>query len=427
MNFNRGKIRDFYLLTTDVENMFINEYLPGAPGEYVKVYLYGLLYAQLGTEMTHQAMAAQLGLSENTLCDAWNYWEQMGVIKKLPAKGYNKAGEAGTGLLDFDVEYINLRERMYGNVSTAESSRGEISGPLQNQELKKLFDDVEIIMGRPLSSQENGEIASWINQHGATSALVRLAFDYCCQRGKANVKYVGKVVLEWNSKGLAQEDEIREYIKNLDERQRLYKRVLNSLGLNRNATEAERKMISRWIDELGFGAERILAACDKTISMASPSLRYVNKVLENWAQEAQEQGRDVNQNITVTQAVLNKYYEHLRREAHEAAEKRKEEVYEAVPRIAEVDEELKAFGSKLSRGVLTGMTRDQMEETRRLMGLLEEERAVLMTENNFTVDYTDIKYSCDKCGDTGIDENGKRCACAKERIGEAEIWQKEKR
>ena len=128
-------------------------------------------------------------------------------------------------------------------------------------------------------------------------------------------------------------------------------------------------------------------------------------------------------NITV----LNKYSEYLRREAESAAEARKKEVYEAVPRISEVDEELKTLGSKLSRGVLTGMTREHMDETRRLMNLLEEERAVLLTENNFTVDYTDIKYSCDKCGDTGIDENGNRCACAKERIGEAELWQKEKR
>ena len=102
MNFNRGKIRDFYLLTTDVENMFINEYLPGAPGEYVKVFLYGLLYAQLGTEMTHSAMAAQLGLSEKTLADAWNYWEQMGVVKKLPS-------DRGTGIINFDIEFVNLR------------------------------------------------------------------------------------------------------------------------------------------------------------------------------------------------------------------------------------------------------------------------------------------------------------------------------
>ena len=417
MTFSRGKIKDFYLLTTDVENMFINEYLPEAPGEYVKVYLYGLFYAQLGTDMTHGAMAAQLGLSEKTLADAWSYWEQMGVVKKMPT---------GTGLMDFDIEYVNLRERMYGNFSVAEISGGENSSPLHNSDIKALFDDIERIMGRTLSSQENAEIASWINQQDATTELVRIAFEYCCERGKANVKYVGKVVLQWNSQGLKRENEIREYKKNLDERQSIYKRVLNSLGLNRNATEAERKMISHWIDDLKFNTERILAACDKNISMASPSLRYVNKVLENWAEEASEQGRDVNQKITVTQTVLNKYYDYLREEAQTAAEKRKQEVYEAVPRIAELDEELLTLGSKLSKGVLTGMTRQHIGETRKLIKLLEEERAVLLTENNFTVDYTDIKYSCDKCSDTGIDENGNRCQCTKERIGEAELWQRKR-
>ena len=44
------------------------------------------------------------------------------------------------------------------------------------------------------------------------------------------------------------------------------------------------------------------------------------------------------------------------------------------------------------------MSRQHMNETRRMMRLLEEERAVLLTENNFTVDYTDIKYSCKKFG-----------------------------
>ena len=46
MNFKTERIKDFYLLATEVENIFINEYLPQAPGDYVKVYLYALLYAK---------------------------------------------------------------------------------------------------------------------------------------------------------------------------------------------------------------------------------------------------------------------------------------------------------------------------------------------------------------------------------------------
>ena len=49
MGFKRETIKDFYLLATDVENIFINEYMPVAPGDFVKVYLYGLLYSQNGS------------------------------------------------------------------------------------------------------------------------------------------------------------------------------------------------------------------------------------------------------------------------------------------------------------------------------------------------------------------------------------------
>ena len=31
MRFDKGKIKDYYLFTTDVENVFINEYMTEAP------------------------------------------------------------------------------------------------------------------------------------------------------------------------------------------------------------------------------------------------------------------------------------------------------------------------------------------------------------------------------------------------------------
>ena len=34
--------QDLAFLTTQVENLFIDEYMGKAPGDYVKVYLYGL-------------------------------------------------------------------------------------------------------------------------------------------------------------------------------------------------------------------------------------------------------------------------------------------------------------------------------------------------------------------------------------------------
>ena len=55
---------DIFLHTTKVENLFISEYLPDAPGEYIKVYLFGLMYAQYEVEPNRQELAKLLGISE---------------------------------------------------------------------------------------------------------------------------------------------------------------------------------------------------------------------------------------------------------------------------------------------------------------------------------------------------------------------------
>ena len=105
MNFVKEKIRDFYLRDSQIENIFINEYLPAAPGDYVKVFIYGAMYAEFGLDMTNELMAKQLGISVRKVMDAWNYWEQMGAIRKLYFDE--------NGRVDFSVEFINLKEQMY--------------------------------------------------------------------------------------------------------------------------------------------------------------------------------------------------------------------------------------------------------------------------------------------------------------------------
>ena len=64
------KRRDIFLHRTKVENLFISEFLPEAPGEYVKVYLFGLMYAQYDMEPNRQELSKLLGISEEEIEEA---------------------------------------------------------------------------------------------------------------------------------------------------------------------------------------------------------------------------------------------------------------------------------------------------------------------------------------------------------------------
>lgn len=421
MSFNREKIRDFYLLSTDVENIFINEYMTAAPGDYVKVYLYGLLSSQHQREMTQQEMSRLLGMSEEEIDRAWDYWAAMGVVGISPPK---KSGQ------DRQIEFKNLRALMYSSAEKAPSSgsgrEAEAGGaddkaPVYDQELKEILLAVEELLGKSLSARDTREVFSWVTELDASREVILAAASYCAEKGKTSVSYIAKVVTQWTEEGLRTEADVKARLESIEQSFARYKTVLRTLGISRGVTKAEKEMIDRWFGEWGFNQERVEEACEKGSFITTPNVRYVNAILEKWYEEAKAYGRSVNSAVTVTQADLNRYYEHLRAQAEQQAEERKSEVYGQVPRIEEIDRQLLELGRKISRSVLSKDEQGR-KEAQRLSALLEEERAVLLTENGFAEDYTDIKYSCDICHDTGVTEEGTRCSCVNKRTGEAETW-----
>lgn len=77
---------DRYVLfdMTPVDNQFIQEYLPSARGDDVRVYLYGLMRCyHPETEMTLAQMSHDLNLTEEEIARAYRYWERKGLVRRV--------------------------------------------------------------------------------------------------------------------------------------------------------------------------------------------------------------------------------------------------------------------------------------------------------------------------------------------------------
>ncbi len=69
---------------TNVNNLFILENMPSAPGDYVKVYLYGLMackYPALCDSL--DKMSEVLHIDVQTIKNAFSYWEREGLVERL--------------------------------------------------------------------------------------------------------------------------------------------------------------------------------------------------------------------------------------------------------------------------------------------------------------------------------------------------------
>ena len=171
LSFDKG--RDIFLHRTKVENLFISEYLPDAPGDYVKVFLFGLMYAQYEITPNRSELAKLLNLSVDEIEEAWIYWESRGLVRVLHEKDSN----------DEEVNHIvflSKIEELYGKMSeapapaVAEPAEAElplyvsiddmdydevINSKLIDRRLRELYEKYQVTTGRTVSRQEVSKIA----------------------------------------------------------------------------------------------------------------------------------------------------------------------------------------------------------------------------------------------------------------------------
>lgn len=406
MAFIDSKLKDTYLLTTEVENLFINESMIDAPSDYVKVYLYGLYTSKYQKEKTVKDISRTLNMEISVVDMAFSYWEELGLIKKI------YRGE------EYDIQYVSQRDLLYGNVKEETLLEREEFTDLA---LKDIYSLIEKKLGRPLSIDEYDKIKCWKRDLKATKDVIIEAILYCTSRGKNNINYIEKVILSWVKEGIKTKEDVENHLEEVGERQEEYKKILKSLGLNRNATQAEKDLMDTWFNDMHFNLNRILEACARTISTSNPNLRYVNKILENWKDEATAFNRDVNKKVTISIGTVNEYLAFLRSEHEKEKEEKLKEIYEKIPKIQEIDSEIENLQRNATKKILKG---EDISGLREKINNDLSLRAALLTENNFPIDYTDLKYSCSKCKDRGVDDNGLRCSCFNERFNEAEVWQK---
>lgn len=107
-----------------------------------------------------------------------------------------------------------------------------------------------------------------------------------------------------------------------------------------------------------------------------------------------------------------------RAESIAAYERRIAEVAETVPEFGEIDRELQKTGPKIVAASFGGGDAEaEIEAIRREYDAIAARRRAVLTEHGYAPDYCTIRYSCEKCSDTGyvgIDI----CDCLKREITE---------
>ena len=112
-----------------------------------------------------------------------------------------------------------------------------------------------------------------------------------------------------------------------------------------------------------------------------------------------------------------KEYDEMRMNALHRRNSRRNEVYSRIPHIEEIDEELSSLGIGLTKIVLSEPQKAQemAEKLYIKQKELKKEKEDILSTNKIPVDYLDVQYICQNCGDTGY-VNNEKCFCFNQKL-----------
>ena len=110
-------------------------------------------------------------------------------------------------------------------------------------------------------------------------------------------------------------------------------------------------------------------------------------------------------------------YREKYQKARRSADMRADEVYLKIPRIKEIDVSLSRTALEIMSALTSGKESadEALARVRAKNAKLMEERGRLLISSGYPADYTDVRYDCTKCDDSGY-VDGKMCECMKREL-----------
>jgi DnaD/phage-associated family protein len=272
---------DASLDVTGIPNIFIDNYLPRANGEFLKIYLYLLRWLpDSGHSLSLGTIADTFFMTENDVVRALKYWEKEGL---LILSSDSEGNITGIRLIPPDTEAATSST----DVSESSSDAPPAYSMQQIQQFQKSSGGEQLIfiiqqyLGHPLSPTDLNTIYYFYDDLGFSTDLIEYLFEYCVSNGHTHMRYIEKVALSWSAQNIQTVDEARTQS---EAHQRSCFAVLKAFGLGgRMPTSGEVEYIRKWTRTYGFSLELILEACRRTMmTVHTPSFEYTDKILSNW-------------------------------------------------------------------------------------------------------------------------------------------------
>ena len=225
---------------TEVDNIFINDFLPYASENAVKVYLYGLYKCNSSSayDNTIESFSKILKISEEEILEIYKFWEAEGLVQVINS-------------IPTEIRYMPLKNVVNNTKKYNLSKYGDFSNKAQ-----------EIIEGRMISPNEYSEYFDTIETFHIEPEAMLMIMKYCVNTKGGNVgyPYILTVAKNWAYDGVKTVSDVEERLITYEQNSEDLKLILKALGNKRTISIEEKELYLKWTKEFGFDNGFIIEA-----------------------------------------------------------------------------------------------------------------------------------------------------------------------
>ncbi len=223
---------------TDVENVFIYEYLPESNGNAVKVYLYGLFLCQnKDFDIPIEKIAENLKMTVEEVKDCFSYWEEFGLLNIV-------------SLDPFTVQYLPVK--------TAYTNKPRKYKAEKYTEFTKSIQ--ALLPSRMISTSEYTEYFYVMETYGIKPDAMLMIVKYCVDQKGDDVgyKYISTVAKNFGKDGIITVEKIEQKLSSYVLRSHEIEEILKALSVKRRPEVEDLNYLKKWTEELNFEYENIV-------------------------------------------------------------------------------------------------------------------------------------------------------------------------
>lgn len=267
------------LSSTCVPNIFIDKYMTGANGEFVKIYLYLIrCMDQSKQTCSISELADVFEHTEKDILRALAYWEKMHLLHLE----YDANREVSGISLELPHKTPSSSPAPQPKAEDEKQYTLEQMEQFQNDEgVQEILFITENYLGRTLNPTDIRTILYWYDGLHFSTDLIEYLIETCISNGHTSLRYMEKIALSWADSGISS---VAEAKKDRETHHRDVYAVMKAFGISgRSLVSSELKAIQKWTGSYAFSMDLIKEACRRTIqATGKPSFEYADTILANW-------------------------------------------------------------------------------------------------------------------------------------------------